>query len=98
MKAYRVCVAYFLRLLAKVELPLSAKDLVNTLAIENGDPRFVLLDFIDEDLGAFFKKRESKVSKCRSSCQVASLVLIRSIRFQKNCLSVFSYLLRFLCA
>lgn len=50
MKAYRVCVAYFLRLLAKVELPLSAKDLVNTLAIENGDPWFVLLDFIDEDL------------------------------------------------
>lgn len=52
VKAYRVCVAYFLRLLAKVELPLSAKDLVNTLAIENGDPRFVLLDFIDEDLRA----------------------------------------------
>ena len=50
VKAYRVCVAYFLRLLAKVELPLSAKDLVNTLAIENGDPWFVLLDFIDEDL------------------------------------------------
>ena len=51
VKAYRVCVAYFLRLLAKVELPLSAKDLVNTLAVEDGDPWFVLLYFLDENLG-----------------------------------------------
>ena len=96
MKAYRVCVAYFLRLLAKVELPLSAKDLVNTLAIENGDPRFVLLDFIDEDLRAL--KTENQRLANADQVVKLPLVLIRSIRFQKNCLSVFSYLLRFLCA
>ena len=97
MKAYRVCVAYFLRLLAKVELPLSAKDLVNTLAIENGDPRFVLLDFIDEDLRAFLKRENQRLANADQVVKLP-LVLIRSIRFQKNCLSVFSYLLRFLCA